>query len=78
MTKILNFIFFIGRSHKRTDSLEFISSDNQVFGPFGGTGGEVWVASYPDCKLAYLSGASQSRLDSLTLHFECETIPPSN
>ena len=58
--------------------MEFISSDNQVFGPFGGTGGEVWVASYPDCKLAYLSGASQSRLDSLTLHFECETIHPSN
>ena len=66
------FINNLGRSQDRTDSLQFISSDNQVYGPFGGTGGHVWVASYPDCKLAYLSGASQDRLDSLTLHFECE------
>ena len=62
-----------GRSQDRTDSLKFISSDGASFGPYGGSGGEAWVASYPECKLAYLSGASQSRLDSLTLHFECET-----
>lgn len=43
----------------------------QVFGPFGGVGGESWVSSVPGCALAYLSRAAHKRVDSLTLHWEC-------
>ena len=60
-----------GRSHSEIDSIEFISSDGMVYGPYGGSGGEPFVSARPNCKLSYLSGKSEKRTDSLTLHYEC-------
>ena len=60
-----------GRSKSEIDAIEFISSDGMVFGPYGGSGGNPFVSARPNCKLSYLSGNSDSRTDSLTLHYEC-------
>ena len=60
-----------GRYGSEIDAIEFISSDDQVYGPYGGNGGGPFVSARPNCKLAYLSGKSGSHVDSLTLHYEC-------
>merc|ERR1711915_130859 len=60
-----------GRSEKRIDAIEFITDKGVVHGPFGGNGGDPFVSSHPGCYLSYFSGASHSRLDSITLHWEC-------
>lgn len=60
-----------GRSGGRLDQLEFITDAGRVLGPVGGSGGGPWVAARPTCQLSYLSGSAGSRLDSLTLHWEC-------
>ena len=60
-----------GRYGSEIDAIEFISSDDQVYGPYGGNGGGPFVSAQPGCKLAYLSGKSGSSVDSLTLHYEC-------
>ena len=60
-----------GRFGSEIDAIEFISSDGQVYGPYGGNGGEPFVSARPNCKLSYLSGKSGSHVDSLTLHYEC-------
>jgi len=53
------------------DGIEFITDQGDVFGPYGGTGGQVEVSSVPGCLLAHLSGTSGELLDSLTLHWIC-------
>merc|ERR1712025_902766 len=60
-----------GRSGSRIDEIEFITDDGAVLGPVGGGGGGAWVSTFPGCSLAYLSGSAGSRLDSITLHWEC-------
>ena len=60
-----------GRYGSEIDAIEFISSDGQVYGPYGGNGGEPFVSARPNCELSYLSGKSGSHVDSLTLHYEC-------
>ena len=55
----------------RLDELEFITDDGSVYGPVGGGGGGPFVSTHPGCYLEYFSGSSGSRLDSLTLHWEC-------
>ena len=48
-----------------------------MYGPYGGSRygrGDPWVSTRPDCKLSYLSGISGSRLDSITLHYECPLV----
>merc|ERR1712025_1117168 len=49
----------------------FSINDGAVLGPVGGGGGGAWVSTFPGCYLAYLSGSAGSRLDSITLHWEC-------
>ena len=60
-----------GRSQKRIDAIEFITNKGRIFGPFGGSGGQPFASAKPGCKLAYFSGSSQTRLDAITLHYEC-------
>ena len=60
-----------GRGGDSIDMLEFITDDGAVFGPYGGNGGEPFVAVHPGCFLSYLSGMAGDRLDSLTLHWDC-------
>merc|ERR1712227_348402 len=60
-----------GRAGSKVDQIEFITNEGEVFGPFGGNGGHPFVSSHPGCYLSYLSGSSGSRLDILTLHWEC-------
>ena len=54
------------------DGIEFHSSDNQVYGPYGGNGGSLFESSKADCYLSYLSGAAGAWIDSLTFHFICD------
>ena len=63
--------YLLGRHGDRIDSIEFISSDGVVYGPYGGSGGSPFVSARPECALSYLSGNAGKRLDSLTLHYEC-------
>ena len=70
---------FAGKSGSLIDSIEFVSSDNISYGPYGGTGGDPWSSEHPGCKLAYFSGSVGDALDSLTLFYECKAglqLPP--
>ncbi len=60
-----------GRHASRIDAIEFITNKGRVFGPYGGSGGSPFVSAKPGCKLSYFSGNAASRLDALTLHYEC-------
>ena len=60
-----------GRAARFIDALEFISSDTNIYGPYGGSGGSTWTSAHPGCTLAYLSGAATDVLDSLKLHYLC-------
>ena len=56
------------------DSMQFITSDDITYGPYGdesGEGGDLYQYSHPNCRLAYFTGRSGDWLDSLTFHFEC-------
>ena len=63
------------KGHQGTyiDTIEFISSDDLVYGPYGPYGAQppAFVSAQPVCKLAYLSGRSGWYVDSLTLHYKC-------
>ncbi|XP_023329445.1 zymogen granule membrane protein 16 isoform X1 [Eurytemora carolleeae] len=63
-----------GRAGSEIDEIEFITLGGQICGPFGGGGGGTWVSTHPGCVLEYLSGNSGSRIDSLTIHWSCETM----
>lgn len=63
-----------GREGQLIDEIEFIGDDDNVYGPYGGSGGVSWVSYQPGCKLLYLSGRCGSLLDSITLHYDC---PPT-
>ena len=60
-----------GRAGSNIDQIEFFTAMGQVYGPYGGTGGTKWSVSRPTCELVYFSGSAGSRIDSLTLHWEC-------
>ena len=53
------------------DWIKFQSSDNIIYGPFGGDGGDYYKFSHPNCRLAYLSGRSGDWLDQLIFYFDC-------
>ena len=56
------------------DSMQFITSDDITYGPYGDEsmeGGDPYQYSHPNCRLAYFTGRSGDWLDSLTFHFEC-------
>merc|ERR1740128_233507 len=52
--------------------LEFITTNGQVCGPYGGgVYGETWISAHPGCFLEYLSGNSGDAIDGLSLHWVC-------
>ena len=36
-----------GRAGSKVDQIEFITNEGEVFGPFGGSGGDPFVSSHP-------------------------------
>ncbi|XP_059082356.1 uncharacterized protein LOC131879895 [Tigriopus californicus] len=57
------------------DQLNFYTSSGKRLGPYGGTGGYFFEARPPqdDCFLAWISGRSHLRLDSISFHWRCAT-----
>lgn len=55
------------------DQLTFYTSEGNVFGPYGGSGGYAFTAQPPanDCFLAWISGKANLRLDSVAFHWRC-------
>merc|ERR1719500_256264 len=50
------------------ESIQFVTSDGQVHGPFGNTGGTPWTADEGEgCTLDFLKGRSGSLVDQLSL-----------
>lgn len=57
------------------DQLNFYTSSGKRYGPYGGTGGFFFEARPPqgDCYLAWISGRSYLRLDSISFFWRCAT-----
>lgn len=66
-----NIIIVQGKKGTRIDSIEFITDNGKVFGPWGGSGGSPFVSSRPNCRLSYLSGTNDDKIRSIFLHWEC-------
>ena len=67
-----------GRSGLATDKISFFSSDGQVHGPYGGSGGwEDWTSGgTPGCAVSFFSGkdgqyGGMDLIKSLNIHYRC-------
>ena len=47
--------------------ISFIGNDGKIYGPYGGTEGEVWESNIPS-SVSYISGRSGQLIDALTFH----------
>ena len=43
-----------GRAGSKVDQIEFITNEGEVFGPFGGSGGDPFVSSHPGGRMLLL------------------------
>ena len=53
--------------HGLLGGISFIGNDGTIYGPYGGTEGEVWESNIPS-SVSYISGRSGGLLDALTFH----------
>ena len=53
--------------HGLLGGISFIGNDGTIYGPYGGTEGDVWEANIPS-SVSYISGRSGGLLDALTFH----------
>ena len=52
------------------ESITFISSDGTTYGPYGGSGGTDWDATFEEgTSLLYISGYANSVLEGIGLHY---------